>query len=71
MSTEPKLVLTAAEIRDLEMFAEWCEDDTEIAIVDAPPDGVDGIRTRFVAYYVEYPDEGCIPMGEQLKAKEG
>jgi len=76
------LTLTIAEIKDLAECAglvlkEGCEPDaddleTEITIIDCPKDGVkddDDKPTHYahVAYFDEYPEEGCHPLGEELK----
>lgn len=76
------LTLTIAEIKDLAECAglvlkEGCEPDaddleTEITIIDCPKDGVkddDNRPTHYahVAYFDEYPEEGCYPLGEELK----
>jgi hypothetical protein len=72
------IVLTVAEISDLAKFAglridpaqEIDRDDleTEIAVDLCPADGVtddDGgkIKCKHIAFYDEYPEEGCYPLG--------
>lgn len=79
------ITLTVAEIKDLAEFAGLAmnedampdedELDTEIQIINCPEGGVvndDGTKSRFahVAYLVDYPEEGCCPLGDELKADE-
>lgn len=45
--------------------------DTEITIIDCPKEGVaddDGKPTffKYVAYFTDYPEEGCFPLGDEL-----
>lgn len=71
------ITLTAMEIYDLARFAGFMvieppdndEKDVEFAIDDCPPEGVvtgDEQRERscHIVYSVDYPEEGCIPLGE-------
>ena len=75
------MTLTTREIRDLAAFAGLVlseeksvshdEDDTEIAIVKCPEDGLiedDGSRLhyRYIAYYDDLPEEGSFGLGERL-----
>lgn len=75
------LTLTIAEIMDLAQCAglvlkEGCEPDadelqTEIVVMEGPKHGVrddDGKTTHYahVAYFDEYPEEGCFPLGAEL-----
>ena len=75
------LTLTVAEIKDLAEYAGFTLDqtrmpdademETEISIMDCPQDGVkddDGKATHYahVAYFAEYPEEGCYPLGAEL-----
>ena len=76
------IVLTIAEIKDL---AEFCgliltqeskddkdQDETEVAVDDAPEGGlIDEDQARVlhhahVAYFYEYPEEGSMPLGSEL-----
>jgi len=62
------MILTVAEIADLCAFTDahnmTGEDgETEIVVDLAPSDGVGGTRTKNMAYFAEYPDEGCYPLG--------
>ena len=75
-----KMVLTAAEIRDL---AELCwysientegpsDPETEYVIEDCPVQGILDddqkrvLRYRHLAYLEEYPDEGVVGLGPEL-----
>lgn len=76
---EPSLTLTAQEIRHLAQFcgmvvqeptASEAEDEreTEIVVSPWPTKGVkgdDGMLTprKHIAYFEEYPEEGCVPLG--------
>jgi hypothetical protein len=75
------LTLTIAEIKDLAECAGFildrgCKPDlasmaTEISILQCPPEGViddNGLvtRHRYVAFFAEYPEEGCYPLGDAL-----
>lgn len=78
------MTLTIAEIKDLAECAglvlkEGCEPDadeleTEIVVMECPKHGVrddDGKPTFYahVAYFEEYPEEGCFPLGDELPYK--
>lgn len=66
--------LTVEEIYDLAMFAGLMpnvfpsEADCEITIEKCPENGVlddDGesqLFSKYIAYYTEYPEEGCFPL---------
>lgn len=49
------------------------EMETEITAVDCPASGVldeDGVSRRYytkIAYYTEYPEEGVVGLGEEIK----
>lgn len=73
--------LTIAEIKHLAEFAGLTVDasgmedemDSEITVAPCPEEGIkdeDGITTRkytgHIAYFAEYPEEGCIPLGEVI-----
>lgn len=74
--------LTAEEIRHLANFCGMViqepttsekeeESDTEIVIASWPEKGVkgdDGMLSprRYIAYYDEYPEEGCVPLGSPI-----
>lgn len=58
--------LTPAEIADLHRMTEDAGLDEVVVVTDCPQDGVDGVKTRLVAYFEEYPDEGCVPLGKEL-----
>ena len=76
---EPTLTLTMEEIRHLALFCGMViqepttkekedERETEIVIAPWPKMGVkgdDGMLTphKHIAYYAEYPEEGCVPLG--------
>lgn len=75
------LTLTVAEIKDLAECAglvldksvsyEASELETEIVVMACPNEGVrddDGKPTHYahIAYFAEYPDEGCYPLGDEL-----
>lgn len=76
---EPSLALTIEEIRHLAQFcgmipqeptASEAEDEreTEIVIAPWPSKGVKGDDEmlpphKHIAYYREYPEEGCVPLG--------
>lgn len=78
------MTLTVAEIVDLAQFAGLVlnsnftptdEDlETEIELRECPAQGAwdeeeqRGIKTRFVAVMAECPEEGCMPLGPELKA---
>ncbi len=77
------LTLTVEQIKDLAEFAGLTlnsrfglsEDElaSEITIDTALPDGVvmdNGDKKKFshVAWFADYPDEGCCPLGPELKA---
>ena len=77
------IVLTVAEIIDLARFAGVyiCldhlpeDDNTEdmIKITEAHPEGAldedtgKRIKTRYIALYEDYPEEGCFPLGPELE----
>jgi len=79
------ITLTIGEIKALteaagltltaECLADKGEDDTEITVEECPQKGIDddGIlrKYRMMAYFAEYPEEGCIPLGNEITAKEG
>lgn len=75
------LTLTVAEIKDLAEFAGLVLDksvsydadelETEIVVMECPKEGVrddDGKPTHYahIAYFAEYPEEGCCPLGAEL-----
>lgn len=76
---EPNLNLTMEEIRHLAQFCGMVlteptpqekddERETEIVIAPWPTNGVkgdDGMLPphKHIAYYYEYPEEGCVPLG--------
>ena len=77
------LTLTIKEIADLAecaglMFApnggpDEDDKDTEISIMDCPKEGVkddDGKPTHYahIAYFSEYPEEGCYPLGDEVQS---
>lgn len=50
------------------------EAETAITIEDCPAEGVqedDGVRRHYshVAYFTEYPEEGCMPLGDETREK--
>lgn len=59
------LELTADEVRDLAAFVS--DGAGSVVLVDGPASGVDGVLTRYVAYWSEYPDEGCMPLGADVR----
>lgn len=74
-------VLTVAEIADLAEFAgltvqrhaDDMDMESEIAVLRCPPEGVtddEGTPRHYehIAYYADYPDEGCGPLGEEIPA---
>lgn len=79
------ITLTINEILDLAEFAGLSikkesmpdKDDlnSEISIINCPKDGVLDEDTgrkdyyKYVAYFSEYPEEGCMPLGESICPK--
>ena len=62
------MILTIAEIADLCSFTDAHnmtgeDSEPEIVVELAPSDGIGGVRTRYMAYFAEYPDEGFHPLG--------
>lgn len=69
--------LSVREIYDLAQFAglsvgdlpeDEDEQDASLTVASCPEDGVlddDGVAQHFewIAYYSEYPEEGCMPLG--------
>jgi len=77
------MILTIAEIKTLARFCglvltdgsmdDKDQDETEIAVVNCPEDGLTNddasvvFRYDHVAYFCEYPDEGSVGLGEVLE----
>jgi hypothetical protein len=79
------ITLKVSEIRSLAMFAGLVldkrvefipeEDEAEITIADCPTEGVkddEGKVEHFehIAYFSEYPEEGCAPLGEPVEREQ-
>jgi hypothetical protein len=80
------LRLTVAEIKDLAESAGLVLDDTfkcdaddmetEIIVMECPKEGIrdeDDNRQRHyahIAYFPEYPEEGCCPLGAELEGAD-
>lgn len=70
------ITLTAMEIYELASFAGLTiepptadERDSEFVVTDCPDEGIlndDGQREKcnYIVYCADYPEEGCIPLGE-------
>ena len=80
---ENKITLTAMEIKDLAeacgftINKESIDDEIleqELTITECPDSGIidddnSVIFHRHIVYYSEYPEEGCIPIGEPICGK--
>ncbi len=73
------ITLTGKEIRDLAEFAGFSivendytdENETEMVIQNCPDKGIlnddnEPEHYRLIAYLAEYPEEGCMPLGEKI-----
>ena len=77
------MILTISEIKTLAKFAglvltgatlaDYEEDEVEIAVTDCPESGLidtDAAAIRryaHIAYFYEYPEEGSVGLGDELK----
>lgn len=78
----PRITLTGAEIEDLALFAGLVlnssfplssdERETAYVIQPCPPEGVDDdgvkLHSRYIVSLDEYPEEGCVTLGDLLPA---